>query len=75
MCGVYREAGFSQKIFTNELNLSLPRQARVKKTFHGVETHWLSSKEKVPDVFFNKEVDTDSVLGHERISDYWFSWK
>ena len=40
--------------------------AWVQKTVHGVETHWLSGKEKVASEVVSKESDTDSVLGHER---------
>ena len=52
MCDVYKEAHFSQKMFTNGLTLDLPRQALVEKTVDGVETHWLSGlkKGKIPDV-------------------------
>ena len=31
-------------------------KSEIKKTFHGVKTHWLSSKEKVPGVADSKEV-------------------
>ena len=52
-CETYRflydvngETGFSQKMFTNRQNMALPFKACVEDTVHGVETHWLSSKEK-----------------------------
>ena len=48
MCDMYREASLDQKMFTNGLNVGLPLQAWVKKTVHGVETWWLSSKEDIP---------------------------
>ena len=53
----------------------LPQWAWVKKTVHGVETHWLSSKNKAQGAVVNKEGETDCLLGHERTHDYWFPWK
>ncbi len=42
-CGIYpriyRAAYFSRKIFTNWLNMVLPRLASVEKIVDGVETH------------------------------------
>ena len=32
-----------KKLFTNELDMSLPLQAWVEKAIHEIETHWLSS--------------------------------
>ena len=40
-------------------------------TLHEMETHGLSSKEKVA----NKGGHADSHLGHERTHHYWFPWK
>ena len=48
MCNVYKEACFNQKTFINRLNMGLSLQVWVEKTVHGVETHCLSGKEKVP---------------------------
>ena len=56
-----------KKIFTNRLNLNLTLQAWIKKTVHGGETHWISSKEKVLDAVINKEGHTDNVLGYKRL--------
>ena len=84
MCNVYEEACFSQKMFTNELNMGLPLQAWVEKTVHGVDIHWLSSKKKikikkkikkeVPDTGISKR-HADNHLGYERTHQYWFPWK
>ena len=46
ICDVHREACFSQKMFTNQLNMGLPLWTRVDKTVHRVEAHWLSIKKK-----------------------------
>ena len=43
---MYREAGFSEKIFTNGLNMGLTLWVCVEKTVHGVEAYWLFGKEK-----------------------------
>ena len=59
-----REAFFSQKMFTNELNMALPLQAPAKNTVHGVEIHWLSSKENMPGAAVSKEGHADSFLDH-----------
>ena len=61
-----REECFSKKkkVFTNELNIGLPLWAYIEKTFHVVETHRLSSKEKVVGAAVTKEGDADSLLGH-----------
>ena len=50
----------------NWLNIDLPLQAWVEKTVHGMETHWLSSKEKVPGAAVSKESHAVSLLEHER---------
>ena len=50
--------------------MGLPLQALVKKSVHGVETDWLSIKDKVPDTAFSKEGHTDSVLGYEKTPCY-----
>ena len=59
-----------KNIFANGLNMGLSHRASVEETFHRVETHWLSDKEKV-----NKEGHADSVLGYERNHHYRFPWK
>ena len=56
------------KFFANRLKMCLLQQT-------WVETHWFSSKEKVPGTAFNKEADADSLLGHERTYHYWFPWE
>ena len=45
-----------------------------QKTIHGVETQWLSSKEKVLGEAVSKVGHADSDLGHDRICHYWFHW-
>ena len=75
ICDVHREECFSQKMFANRLNMGLSLSAWIKKTVHGVETHWLSSKEKVPDAAVTKDSDVDSLLGQKRTHHYWFLWK
>ena len=62
-----------KKMFTNGLNMDLLIQAWVEKIVHWIETHWLSGKEKVQGTVVSKEGDTDSLLGHERTHNYWFS--
>ena len=42
MYNVYRKACFSQKLFIKMLDMSLPAQALIEKTVHGVETHRFS---------------------------------
>ena len=42
-------------MFTNELNMALPQWGWVEKTVYGVETHWLSCKEKVLGAMVRKE--------------------
>ena len=62
MCDVNEEAYFNQKMFTNQLNIGLPQQARVEMTVHGMETHWLSCKEKVSGSAVSKEGHADMLL-------------
>ena len=50
------------------------QQAWAEKTVYGVETHWLSNKEKVIGAAVNKD-DIDSLRAHERTHHYWFPWK
>ena len=64
-----------EKLGSNGLNMGLHLQAGVEKTVHGVKTHWLSSKEKVPGVAVCKKGHADSHLEHERNNHYWFPWK
>ena len=40
MCGFYGEACLDEKMFTNNLNTSLPLCARVENKISGVETYW-----------------------------------
>ena len=70
MCDEYGEICFSQKMFTNGLNLGL--SLRVKKTVHGVGTSWNTGKEKVSKAVVSKEGHADSVLGHDNTCHYWF---
>ena len=67
----------NRKIFVNELNISLPLWAWVKKkkTVHGMETLWISSKEKVLSAVISKGGHADSFLGYEWTWHDWFSWK
>ena len=46
MCDVYDEACFSQKIFTNELNIGLLQLSSVEKTIYRVETLTLQQRKK-----------------------------
>ena len=55
--------------------MSLQLQAWVEKTVHGVETHWLSGKEKVPAATVSKVGYSDSILEHEKTPHNWFPWK
>ena len=59
-----------KKLFANKSKMGLQLEAWVKKKVHGVETHWLSGKEKVPATAVCKEGHVDSVLGHERTDQY-----
>ena len=47
MCGMFKETCFSQKMFTNGLDMGLPQWTWNKKTVHELEMHWLSGKENV----------------------------
>ena len=69
-CDVYEKACFSQK--TNRQNMGLPLLARVENTVHGMETDWLSGREKVSATVISKEGHTDSLLEHEKTHNYWF---
>ena len=53
-------------MLTNGLNMGLSLQSWFEKTVHGVETNWLSGKEKVPGTAVSKEDNTENLLGHER---------
>ena len=75
MCSVYREACFSLKMFTQQLNMGLPLLALVEKTVNGVETHRLSGKEKVLGTAVSKEGDAYRLLGYDWSHHYWFLWK
>ena len=70
----YQEACFCQTNI-NRLNIDLLLWARVEKTIHGMETHWLLSKEKLLGTVVCKEGYADSLSGHERTCYYWFLWK
>ena len=54
-----------KNMFTNGLNMCLPFWTGIKKTVHGVETHWFSCKVKVPCTAVSKESHPDSFLAHE----------
>ena len=76
MSDVYREVYFINKLFTYELNMGLPLQlAWVEKTVPGMEIHRLPGKEKISGTTVNKEVHADSLLGYEKIQNYWFHEK
>ena len=49
-------------MFINRLKIGLLLCARLEKTVHKVETHQLSSKEKVLGAVVNKEDHTDCLL-------------
>ena len=57
---------FSQKMFTNALNISLPLQDRVKKSAYGMETHSPVKKKFKAQQSFKKV----GLLGHERTNHY-----
>ena len=57
---------FYSKMFTNEQNILLPLGARVKKTVHEVETHWLSGKKQVQETVIIKEDHADILLWHKK---------
>ena len=61
---------YFKKMFTNELNVGLPRGVWVEKTVYGVQTHWLSGTEKILDEAASKQDDTENLLGHRRINQY-----
>ena len=46
MWDVYEEASFSEKLFTNKLNMGLLLRVWVENTVNRLETYWLSGKEK-----------------------------
>ena len=84
MCDVYREVCLSQEMFTKGVNMGLLLQAQVGKTIHGVETHHLYSKEKVPGEVVSKEGPTDNlwnikgfitVYSHTFFKEKQFLWK
>ena len=54
MCNIYGEACFSEKN---------PDKFAHEKVVHGIETHWLSSKEKVPGTVVSKEGHPDKSFG------------
>ena len=62
MCDVSGEACFSQKLFTSGKKIGLLLWDWVKKTVHGVDTHWFFDKEKVLDTAASKEGHTDSLV-------------
>ena len=75
MCNVYGEACFSKKkMFTNGLNMGLTLWAWTEKTVHGIETHWLSCKEKVLGATDSKEYRVESS-GTEKDSSLLISLK
>ena len=67
MCFAYHHLYvFVQKLFTNGLRMGFPIWAKVKKTVHGVGTHWLSCHEKVLRAAVRKEGHADSLVEHKR---------
>ena len=70
-CVVLEEHVSVKKMFMNGLNMGLQLSAYVKKTVYGVETHRLSSKEKV----LGTAGHADILLGYERIHHYRFPLK
>ena len=63
---VCREICFSKKDFTNSQNMGLPLCIWVKITIQGVETDWLTGKEKVSSLEVSKEGHADSLPGQDR---------
>ena len=57
-----------EKVFKNGLDMCLPLQDWVKKTFHGMEIQRLYRKENAQDAKVSKENYADSLLGHESLS-------
>ena len=72
---VYGEAYFSQKRFTNTLNMGMPLRTRIKKTIQRVGKHWLFGKEKVLGAAIGKEGHANCLQAYKMINHYWFSWK
>ena len=60
-----------KKGVTNGLNKNLI----LEETDHGLETHWLSAKEKILGTEVSKEGQADNILKHERPHHYWLLWK
>ena len=54
-----------KKMFTNGLIIGLPLEASVEKLVYGVETYWLSGKEKLLGAAISKEGHVDNVLGKD----------
>ena len=63
MYDAYAESCFSKK--KKNVN-KRAKHGFVQNTVHGVETHWLSRKEKVMGTAVRKESHADSLLRHER---------
>ena len=57
-------ACFCEKVLTNKQDIALPLWTKVEKTVNGVETHWISRKERVPGAVVSKEGDFESLLGN-----------
>ena len=66
---IYWEKGGTTP-FLGFLNMGLPLKVWARRTVHGMETHWLSSKEKVLGAAVRKESHADSCVRHERIHHY-----
>ncbi len=62
----------NQKILTNQINMGLQQRTWVEKRVHGVETHWISGKEKVSGAAVSKVAHADSLLEHDKIYHYLF---
>ena len=66
-----------QNVYKSAKHQFITRSMCKKKkiTVYGVETDWLSIKEKVPGAVFSKGSQADGFLGHERTHHQWFPWK
>ena len=76
MCEINGEAYFSHKyVYKWSKHRFAINPARLEKTLHEVEIHWLSDKEKVLGAVVSKEGHADSLLGRVRIHYNWFPWR
>ena len=72
---MYGEICFSQKMFTNKLNMSFLLRTTVEMTVHGVETltHSLVNR-KFQAQWLVKKSHADRLLAHEKAHHCWFHW-